>query len=81
MDFYQTIRNFLTGQLHPDTKRNRNTINQNKKELVEFKTITRSKERKRENMSFKGKNAVVTGGASGIGLQVVKELLAKEAEV
>ncbi|KAL9908353.1 photoreceptor dehydrogenase [Glossina fuscipes fuscipes] len=31
-------------------------------------------------MSFKGKNAVVTGGAGGIGLQVVKELLAKEAE-
>lgn len=32
-------------------------------------------------MSFKGKNAVVTGGASGIGLQVVKQLLQHGAGV
>lgn len=32
-------------------------------------------------MSFRGKNAVVTGGAGGIGLQVSKQLLAAGAAV
>lgn len=32
-------------------------------------------------MAFRDKKAVITGGASGIGLQVCKQLLANEASV
>lgn len=32
-------------------------------------------------MAFRGKNAVITGGASGIGLQVARQLLANDAAV
>lgn len=32
-------------------------------------------------MTFKGKHAIVTGGASGIGLQMVKQLLMHEVHV
>lgn len=54
--------------------------------LLQPKLQSIEKEQKRtgnnsNRMSFKGKNAVVTGGASGIGLQVVKLLLQHGAGV
>lgn len=32
-------------------------------------------------MSFRGKNAIVTGGSGGIGLETVKQLLQHEVDV
>lgn len=45
--------------------------------LVEFHSL----EDLNHKMAFRDKNAVITGGASGIGLQVCKQLLANEASV
>lgn len=54
-----------------------NSNKNNTIKLVEFHTL----EDLKYKMAFRDKNAVITGGARGIGLQVCKQLLANEASV
>lgn len=49
--------------------------------MEELYHCIREKLSHRRRMTFRGKNAVVTGGAGGIGLQVARQLLTAGAAV